>query len=92
MTETVLTHRRALLLGGAAPVAGRLRLSDRSVRFEPHDGEPVELVLAEVRRIALRRGRRGALVLETSTTTVRIRCFGMRAVSGLLLHARAGAS
>ena len=92
MTETVLTHRRALLLGGAAPVPGRLRLSDRSVRFEPHDGEPVEVVLAEVRRIAIRPGRRGALVVETVATTVRVRCFGLRAVAGLLLQARRQAS
>ena len=92
MTETVLTHRRALLLGGGAPVAGRVRLSDRSVRFEPREGEPVEVLLVDVRRIALARGRRGALVLETATTTVRIRCFGPRAVAGLLLQTRAGAS
>ena len=89
MTETVLTHRRALLLGGATPVAGRLRLSDRTVRFEPADGEAVEVALADVRRIALRTGRRGALVVQTRTATMRIRCFGLRGVAGLLLQARA---
>lgn len=89
-TETVLTSRRALLLRPGAPVAGRLRLSETAVRFEPLDGAPVEVVLSEVRRVAVRRGRRGALVVETRAATLRLRCFNVPAVAALLLQARAG--
>ena len=85
----MLTSRRALLLVPGGPVPGRLRISDRRLRFEQADAPALELALADVHRIALRRGRRGHLLVEGGHEALRIRCFGLRGVSGLLLQARA---
>lgn len=87
MTETVLTSRRAVLLDGRHAVAGRLRVSDRALRFESPEGARVELPIASICRVA-RRGR--VLVVDTAAGSVRIRCFGVRGVAGLLVHACAG--
>ncbi|MFD1722685.1 hypothetical protein [Amnibacterium endophyticum] len=79
----VLTSRRAVLVGAEAR-PGRLRLSERSLRFEPLEGDGLAIPLADVRRVAL---RRRVLVVEHAGGEVRLRCFGVRGVAGLLVQA-----
>ncbi len=86
--ETVLTSRRALLRGpGRVWAPGRLRVSDRAVRFTPLDGAVVEVPLVALLAVRVVRLPRRALVLDTATGPIRLRCFAMPAVAGLLLRA-----
>lgn len=90
MPETVLTSRRAALVTAGRPVPGRLRLSDRSVRFTPADGSaPVDVPLPAVRRVVR---RRGVLLIDAPGARLRLRCFGLPGVAGLLLQARSAAA
>lgn len=85
MTETVWTSRRAVLR--AAPrrwTPGRLRVSDEAVRFTAHDGATTEVPLAALTSVRVGRLPRRALVLETATGTIRVRCFAMPAIAALL--------
>lgn len=79
----MLTSRRAVLVGSPV-VPGRLRLSEDALRFEALAGTTVEVLVAEVRRVAL---RRRTLVVTTAEDEVRVRCFGVRGVADLLVHA-----
>ncbi|WP_375405395.1 hypothetical protein [uncultured Amnibacterium sp.] len=82
--EVVLTSRRASVLGGGAWSPGRLRISDRLVRFTSHDGAVVEVALTDVSAVRLARLPRRALVLTTPAGPLRLRCFAMSAVAALL--------
>lgn len=75
----MLTSRRAQLVGGGP---GRLRLSEASLRFD--GGIRLRIPVADVRRVAI---RRRVLVVEHASGEVRLRCFGVRGVAGLLVHA-----
>jgi hypothetical protein len=80
--EVVYTSRRASLRQARRWTPGRLRVSDRALRFTAHDGAVVELTgLLDVRVV---RWPRRALVLGTSAGPVRLRCFAMPAVAALL--------
>ena len=67
MTEEVVwTSRRALLHAeDRSWAAGRLRLSDQTVRFTALDGDATEVPLADLAGVRLVRLPRRALVLET---------------------------
>jgi hypothetical protein len=80
--ETVWTSRRAFLLEGGRWTPGRLRVSDRLVRFTAYDGTVVEVV--EVLGAQVVRRPRRVLVLHTATGPVRLRCFAMPAIAALL--------
>jgi hypothetical protein len=83
--ETVYTSRRAFLhVEGRTWTPGRLRLSDRAVRFTALDGTVVEVGTAELVAVRLVGVRRRALLLETPTETLRLRCFAMPAIAALL--------
>ena len=82
--ETVLTSRRALLLAGRRWSPGRLRISDRVIRFTAHDGAITEIAVSEVSAIRVVRRPRPALQLETPGGAVRLRCFAATAVATLL--------
>ena len=83
--ETVLTTRRALLRSpGGGWTAGRLRLSDRAVRFTAADGTGGEVPLGAVTSVRVARRPRAALVLTTPDGPLRLRCFGVPAVAALL--------
>lgn len=83
--ETVWTSRRASLRSPARRwVAGRLRLSDRTVRFTAHDGATTEVPLSAVTAVRVARRPRRALVLETDSGPLRLRCFAMPAIAALL--------
>lgn len=85
--EVVLTSRRALLhTEGRGWMPGRLRVSDRVIRFTALDGSVVEVDAAEVASVRLRGRPRRALVLDTPHGPLRLRCFGMPAVAALLRH------
>lgn len=88
MTETVYTSRRALLRSEARVwTAGRLRVSDRAVRFTAHDGAETEVLLAELLDVRVARLPRRALVLETPAGRLHLRCFAVPAIAVLLqLH------
>lgn len=82
--EVVLTSRRARLLGGGGWSPGRLRISDRTVRFTAHDGTVVEVALTDVSAVRVARRPRPALVLATPAGPLRLRCFAMPAVALLI--------
>lgn len=83
--ETVLTSRRALLRTGARTWApGRLRITDRLVRFTGQDGAVVEVARGRVSAVRVARLPRQALVLDTDDGTIRVRCFAMPAIAALL--------
>ncbi|WP_158589998.1 hypothetical protein [Amnibacterium setariae] len=82
--ETVWTSRRALLLVAGRWTPGRLRLSDRALRFTAHDGEVVEVAAAEARAVRLVGRPRRVLLLETPDGPLRLRCFAAPAVAALL--------
>jgi hypothetical protein len=83
--ETVLTSRRALLRADRRRwTRGRLRVSDRAVRFTALDGSVVEVARAELSAVRVARRPRRALVLETPAGPLRLRCFAMSAVAALL--------
>lgn len=82
--EVVLTSRRAWLLGRGGWSPGRLRVSDRVVRFTSHDGAVVEFALTDVAAVRVARLPRRALVLATPAGRLRLRCFAMPAVAALL--------
>lgn len=83
--EVVLTSRRAWLHAEARRwTPGRLRVSDRVVRFTAHDGTVVEFALTEVSAVRMARLPRRALVLATPVGPLRLRCFAMPAVAALL--------
>ena len=83
--ETVLTTRRALLRTDAGWVRGRLRVTDRRVRFTALDGAlEVEVPLVALSEVRVSRGVRRALVLSTPDGVLRLRCFAVPAVAGLL--------
>ncbi len=80
--EVVYTSRRAFLRQARTWTPGRLRVSDRGLRFTAHDGAIVEV--AEVLDVRLVRWPRRALVLSTPSGPLRLRCFAMPAVAALL--------
>jgi hypothetical protein len=83
--ETVLTSRRAWLLVAARRWApGRLRVSDRALRFTAHDGAMTEVALSALGAVRVARLPRPALVLQTDAGTLRLRCFAVPAVAALL--------
>jgi hypothetical protein len=82
--ETVLTTRRALLLTGRTWTPGRLRITDRVVRFTAHDGEVAEVAVTDISAVRVVRRPRRALVLETPRGPLRLRCFAVPAVAALL--------
>ncbi|WP_375388673.1 hypothetical protein [uncultured Amnibacterium sp.] len=83
--ETVLTSRRAFLRSaGRGWTPGRLRVSDRRVRFTASDGTVLEVARAGVSAVRLARLPRRALVLDTAAGPIRLRCFAMPAVAILL--------
>jgi len=82
--ETVLTTRRALLLEGRRWTPGRLRITDRVVRFTRQDGEVVEVAVTTVSAVRVARLPRSTLVLELPSGTLRLRCYAVAAVAGLL--------
>ena len=84
MDEIVLTSRRALLLAGRRWSPGRLRISDRVVRFTAYDGAVTEVSVSEVSAVRVVRRPRPALLLETPTGALRLRCFAAPAVATLL--------
>ncbi|GAA2752355.1 hypothetical protein [Amnibacterium kyonggiense] len=83
--ERVWTSRRALL---AAPrgawTPGRLRVSDRVLRFTAHDGTVTEVALEAVTAVRVTRLPHRVLVLETPSGPLRLRCFAVPAVAELL--------
>lgn len=84
--EIVLTSRRARLgVDGGRWTPGRLRVSDRAVRFTAHDGGTVEVAVADVSAVRVVRWPRPALLLTTAAGPIRLRCFSMRAVADLVL-------
>jgi hypothetical protein len=83
--EVVWTTRRALLhVPGRAWTPGRLRVSDRAVRFTGHDGAVVEVAREEVTAVRIVGRPRRALLLETPEGPLRVRCFALPAVAALL--------
>jgi hypothetical protein len=83
--EVVLTSRRALLHApGAGWRPGRLRVSDREVRFTARDGAVVAVPTAAVASVRLVRRPRRALRLETPEGPLLLRCFALPAVAALL--------
>lgn len=82
--EVVLTSRRARLLGGRGWLPGRLRISDRTVRFTAHDGTTTEVPRSGVASVRVARRPRPALVLATPAGPLRLRCFAMPAVALLI--------
>jgi hypothetical protein len=84
--EVVLTSRRALWrIDGGRWAAGRLRLTDRRVQLLPHDGDRIEVLVAEVSSVRIERRPRPVLVLGTPDGALRIRCFAASAVAALLV-------
>jgi hypothetical protein len=85
--EAVLTSRRARWRTTERGwKTGRLRLSDRRLLLTAHDGATTEVPVAAVASIRVARWPRPTLVLEVDSGTLRIRCFAVPAVAGLLLH------
>ena len=83
--ETVYTSRRSLLRADARRwTPGRLRVSDRAVRFTTVDGAITEVAIAAVAAVRLVRLPRRALVLETDAGPLHLRCFAMPAVALLV--------
>jgi hypothetical protein len=89
--EVVLTSRRAVLHApGRGWHAGRLRVSDRELRFTDRDGRTLVVPAAGIGAVRLVRRPRRALRVETPDGPVLLRCFALAAVARLL--AREGAS
>jgi hypothetical protein len=83
--EVVLTSRRALLHAeGRRWTPGRLRVSDRVVRFTAQDGGVVEVAMTDLSAVRLAGRPRRTLVLETPDASLRLRCFALAAVAALL--------
>ncbi|GAA4735121.1 hypothetical protein GCM10025783_01070 [Amnibacterium soli] len=83
--EVVLTSRRARWrTDGRGWEAGRLHLTDRRLRLTAHDGTTVEVLVASVSSVRVVRLPRSTLVLATDDGRLRVRCFAVPAVAGLL--------
>lgn len=83
--EVVYTSRRAFLRGPARSwTPGRLRVSDRLVRFTAADGAVTEVPVAALDAVRVARLPRRVLVLETREGRLLIRCFAMPAIAALL--------
>lgn len=85
--EVVLTSRRARWrTADGRWEAGRLHVSDRRVRVTAHGGASTEVLLVAVTAVRVVRWPRPTLVLECDGAPLRIRCFAVPAVAGLVLH------
>lgn len=83
--EVVWTSRRALLrTSGRRWTPGRLRVSDRAVRFTAHDGTEVEVLRSVLGSARVTRLPRRCLLLETPDGVLRLRCFAVPAIAALL--------
>jgi len=82
--EAVWTSRRALLLVAGRWTPGRLRISDRALRFTSHDGAVVEVAAPDVRAVRLTGRARRVLVVEAPSGPLRLRCFAAPAIATLL--------
>lgn len=83
--EVVYTSRRAWLRVSARSWSpGRLRVSDRMLRFTAHDGATTEVALSALGAVRVRRLPRASLVVETEEGPLRLRCFAVPAVAALL--------
>ncbi|MGT2426317.1 hypothetical protein [Amnibacterium kyonggiense] len=82
--ETVWTSRRALLAAERGWTPGRLRVSDRALRFTAHDGVVVEVRTTDVATVRVTRLPRRVLVLETAAGRLRLRCFAVPAIAALV--------
>jgi hypothetical protein len=83
--EVVYTSRRAWLLEAPRTwTPGRLRVSDRALRFTAHGGATTELPLTALASVRIARLPRRALVLETAEGTLHLRCFAVPAIAALL--------
>ena len=85
--EVVLTSRRARWRTAERGwEAGRLRITDRRLLLTAHDGSATEVPVTAVTSVRVARWPRPTLVLEAEGRTLRVRCFAVPAVVGLLLH------
>ena len=83
--EVVLTSRRARWRTAERGwEAGRLRLTDRRLRLTAHDGTTTEVLVTAVSSVRVVRLPRSTLVLVTDDGVLRVRCFAVPAVAGLL--------
>lgn len=83
--ETIWTSRRASLRSATRRwTPGRLRVSDLTVRFTAVDGATTEVARDALDAVRVVRLPRPALVLETASGPIRLRCFAMPAVAALL--------
>lgn len=83
--EVVLTSRRARWRTAERGwEAGRLHLTDRRLRLVAHDGTGIEVLVADLSSVRVARWPRRTLVLEAGVGVLRVRCFAVPAVAGLL--------